>query len=262
MSPDLPEGSLGIGVDDPAERRLRETDEEEGLERFCIIYVGDHRLAMPVDAVKAITDRPTEMTRIPRSPPAIEGVSDLRGEITVIIDPYVHFPDCERPADDPTLLVLDPPTDEQSAAIMVDDVVGVETVPEGNVLEESAFTDAEIEASPLAHPLIVGVVKQETRTQSVVHEVLAAESTSDGASATEDSAVGSGLKGFVGERLSDVEVGEFTLGDDESDSWGEQRANTRVEDDDEVEIEVTPLVDVERLLLASGRPIDGDAENR
>jgi purine-binding chemotaxis protein CheW len=40
-----------------------------------------------IDDVAEIVDRPAECTRIPRSPPFVEGVVNLRGNTTTIVDP-------------------------------------------------------------------------------------------------------------------------------------------------------------------------------
>ncbi|MFP8955239.1 chemotaxis protein CheW [Natrialbaceae archaeon A-CW3] len=170
MPPEIPDRLLGISIDDPSDRESADdtqTDEEE-LERFLFITIGEHRLALPVDAVKTITDPPaeTDVTRVPRSPPAVDGLVDLRGEITAIIDSRVHFPVEEAPSSTQRLVVFDRPTDQQAAAIRVDEVLGVHTVPARDVLEPDAVDDPTVAGGAIEHPLVAGLIEQEREQQS------------------------------------------------------------------------------------------------
>ena len=265
MAPDLPDDLLGLSIEEPRERRSsdRGDEEEETYERFLFAYVGRHRLAVPVDDVKAITERSGELTRVPRASAAIAGVTDLRGEITAVIDPHVHFPDSGGPTDEPALLVCDRPTDEQPAAISVDEVIGVETVVEEDVRDASSFDPDDIDGTPLAHPLIEGVVVQEKRSRVSVREAIAAEAAADaaGADASERDRSDSALFSSVGEGSSmdsdGVEVREFSLDEEEPDE-----AETAEPEEVEVEIETTPVLDVEGLLLASGHLGEGSFDRQ
>src|SRR6056297_2834648 len=157
MAPDLSEKLLGIDIDDAD--RTRETDsadgEQEEFVQFVFVSVGEYQFALPVDVVRTVTDPPTEVTRVPRTPPAIEGLMDLRGEITAVIDPRVHFPTPETELGRERLVVFDRPTDQQSAAIRVDDVIGVEVVPESNVIDDDGIADSPLSGEALEHPLVV-----------------------------------------------------------------------------------------------------------
>ena len=255
MSSDLPDGLLGSTEADGSDRDAGgESDEEENYLRYLFLRVGDHRLAIPVEDVRAITDRPAETTRIPRTPAAIDGVTDLRGQITVVIDPHVHFPDAGERAAEPVLLVFD--RDDQPAAIAVEEVLGVESVPEADVLDVTEFDPGAIEGTPLAHPLIVGVVRQERQRRESVRETIAAgrDPGDHRASGSADRAPTS----LFGETTSTdpddefgVEVDEFSL--DEETEADEPTESAPEPSSPPVEIEVAPLLDVDRLLLASGR---------
>ena len=255
MSSDLPDRLLGSTEPDGAARDAdTESDEAENYLRYLFLSVGDHRLAIPVEDVRAITDRPAETTRIPRTPPAIDGVTDLRGQITVVIDPHVHFPDAGERAAEPTLLVFD--RDDQPAAIAVEEVLGVESVPEADVLAATEFDPEAIDGTPLAHPLIVGVVRQERQRREAVREAIAAERDADERRAS--GSVGGGTTSLFGETTSTdpddefgVEVDEFSL--EEETEADEPTEPTPEPSSSTVEIEVTPLLDIDRLLLASGR---------
>jgi chemotaxis signal transduction protein len=257
MAPDLSEKLLGIDIDDAD--RTRESgdgDDEEELVRFVFATVGDHRLALPVDAVRTVTKPSTELTRVPRSPDAIAGLLDLRGEITAVIDPRVHFPTDEEGTGKERLLVLDRPNDEQSAAIHVDDVIGVESVPVSDVIDEDGVEASDLSGDALEHPLVVALVEQERESSAGTDDAPMADEGaapsgfgSESGTGAMDSAALSATEGAS--PGSSESVGErFEIGADEADAEPEQ-AN----DDSrrEVVVEVTPVIDVERLLLASGQ---------
>ncbi|WP_207588592.1 chemotaxis protein CheW [Halomontanus rarus] len=272
MSPDLPEKLLGMSIDDPSDSRSRDhdSDETEDLERFVFLAIGDQRLAIPVDDVKTITNPPAELTRVPRSPEAVEGVVDFRGEITAVIEPRIHFPvDGDRSARQ-RLVVFDRPTDQQPAAIRVDDVIGVENVPASNVLEKADLEDDE--GGALEHPLVVALVKQERTIgprsgsadaddesastdaqQSAPALELGGRNANSGSGSSDRSAHTSlaAARTQTSEEFdasADQDQSEMQAGGSESGTDRE----TETETETEVAVDTTPLVDVDRFLLASG----------
>ncbi|WP_247731670.1 chemotaxis protein CheW [Halovivax limisalsi] len=242
MSSDLPDGALGAGgkADRPGS-----DDDEVPVRRLAVIQLGRHRLAIPVESVRAIIDPPETVTRVPRTPPAIAGVTDVRGQITVLVDPHVHFPDSGGPDAGGSLLVFDRP--DQPAAIRVDEVHGVETVAEDDVIGAEEYEPEAIDGTALAHPLISDAVRIERVDRRTVVESYASadgegaeQAGSIDRSSIPESTVGADGLGDDG----DVQVAEFSLDEEaESDVASDPAA---------VEIEVVPLVDVDRLLLASG----------
>lgn len=263
MAPDLSEKLLGIDTDDSdgTPDSDGEDGEEEQLAQFVFVGVGEHRLALPVDAVRTITEPSGELTRVPRAPPAIEGLMDLRGEITAVIDPTVHFPVSEARSGRERLLVLDRPSDQQSAAIRVDDVIGVETVPESDVLDADAVEDSDFSGDVLEHPLVVALVTVEREPHVDVGSVVAESPVDDGVSATAGPETGS-LPGAGGSAaLSAARGASSELGDSFGETFEiEPEEDDEAESDDEpaesieeIVVEATALVDVDRLLLASGQ---------
>ncbi|WP_436347617.1 chemotaxis protein CheW [Natronorubrum sp. FCH18a] len=263
MAPDLSEKLLGIDIDDADDRTRRTADgpdeDQEELEQFVFFALGEYRFALPVQAVRTLADVSEQLTRVPRTPAAIEGMMDLRGEITAVIDPHVHFPDTEiddHPGRE-RLLVLDRPADEQSVAIRVDDVVGVETVPVSDVHDGAVPAESPLSGDALAHPLVVALIEQErepepevdrlvssSRPETTVASESGGETDSGGATALSSGGASRDGAGAV--------VGEtFELESDES----AEPEPAEVEDDptQEIVVEGTPLLDVEKLLLASGR---------
>ncbi|WP_306057588.1 chemotaxis protein CheW [Natronococcus wangiae] len=249
MAPELPEKLLGIDIDDADDRHSGTSgdaaDETVELERFVFFHVGEHRLALPVDDVKTITAVPDEMTRVPRTPAAIEGLTDLRGEITAVIDLREHFPATEDGRGRERLLVFDRPSDEQSAAVRADDVRGVDSVPKPNVLDGEAIEGRPVSGDALEHPLVDAILERERKPEfdgrrgSPATEIVDAEAGNGTALVAPDEAVGATRSG-AGEQFD-------TGGETDSGDGGELPSGN-----DATVIEATPLLDVEKLLLASG----------
>jgi len=261
MAPDLSEKLLGIDID--GTDRARESSsadadgDDEDFVQFVFVTVGEYRFALPVDAVRTVTEPPTEVTRVPRTPPAIEGLMDLRGEITAVIDPRVHFPTPEIDTDRERLVVFDRPSDQQSTAIRVDDVIGVEVVPESNVVADDSVADSPLSGDALEHPLVVALVTQEyDRSQSDETTDVTPSGPSDDSAGVFETGIGDtttlsstggasgGFGGSIGETF-EIESAEDVI--DEPDTNG-------IDDEtQEVVVEATALIDIERLLLASGQ---------
>ncbi|MFC4543722.1 chemotaxis protein CheW [Halosolutus amylolyticus] len=258
MAPDLPEKLLGITIDDADEQR-EESDssaDEEARRWFVFVGLGEHRLALPVDEVKTITEAPTDLTRVPRSPAAIEGVTDLRGDITAVVDPRVHFPVTDDESERNRLLVFDRPADQQSAGIRIDDVIGVEAVPERDVLDENAIEERDLSGDALEHPLVVAIVEQEREPDRTAGSVVA---TADGESGV-DTGASSGPGGVaalargrsIGSGLDSIGETFDIDADEEVDDAAESEDETT-----EIVVEATAVIDVDKLLLASGHGANG-----
>ncbi|MDQ2051386.1 chemotaxis protein CheW [Natronolimnohabitans sp. A-GB9] len=226
MAPDLSEKLLGIDIDDADDRERRaadDEDEQEERERFVFFRLGDDRFAVHVEDVRTLAEVPEAVTRVPRTPDAIEGMMDLRGEVIAVVDPCVHFPSIDSSEDRrrERLLVLDRPTDEQSVALRVDDVIGVEAIPVSDVLDDSSVEERRLSGDALTHPLVDALIEREQEHRPDDDVSLALETETDAPTSGTD------------------ELGAF----DESDAGDEPR---------EVVVEGTPLLDVGKLLLASG----------
>ncbi|ADB59855.1 CheW protein [Haloterrigena turkmenica DSM 5511] len=266
MTPDLSEKLLGIDIDDADERRQRdgsETDEPQAeLEQFVVFGVGDHRFAIPVTAVRTLAEVPDDFTRVPRAPPAIEGMVDLRGDITAVVDPGVHFPTVEREttAGRERLLVLDRPSDQQSAAVHVDEVIGVEAVPEDEIVDETTLEESRLAGDALDHPLVVALFETE-RKPAASGRAAAGSQRSASAVDADRGAGGSALSAMQGSISDGTGDADGTPFEPESAAAGatddaDERDTNRTADSgspQEIVIEATPVVDVERLLLASGQ---------
>lgn len=162
MSTELPEKLLeldeeGAGDRDPDPRD--EEEETEERERFVVFRIGADRYAVDVESVRSVVEV-GEYTRVPRSSEAIDGVMDLRGDITAIIDPRVYLPadaSGSSGSEDQRVLVFDRPSDRQGAGIRVDLVSGVESIPVSRIHRRPA-PEADVDEAALAHELVRAVI--------------------------------------------------------------------------------------------------------
>ncbi|WP_265111276.1 chemotaxis protein CheW [Halosolutus halophilus] len=257
MAPDLPEKLLGINIDD-ADEQGGESDgseDEDSHQRFVFVGIGEHRFALPVDEVKTITKVPEDLTRVPRSPPAIEGVTDLRGDITVVVEPRVHFPVTDDRPERERLLVFDRTADQQSAAIRIDEVIGVDSIPERDVLDETVVEERDLSGDALEHPLVEALVEQQREPEITAGNVVATEATADEGSGIDTGApTGPGGVTALSSRGQSVGRGIDAIGEtfDIDAEEGEEETVESEERTREILVEVTAVIDVDKLLLASG----------
>lgn len=160
MSTELPEKLLDIDEDSMEERETdpEEQEEVEERERFVVFDLGAEQYAVDVQSVRSVVEI-DDYTRVPRSSDAIEGVMDLRGNITAIIDPHVHF-EIDTDAVDPSMqrvLVFDRPADKQGAGIRVDRVTGVESIPVSRIFR-TPLPEEGVEEAHLEHDLVRAVI--------------------------------------------------------------------------------------------------------
>jgi purine-binding chemotaxis protein CheW len=138
MSTELPEELLGVddvGLEDEDVKRDDEGDEEpEEHERVLVFSLGEQSYGLDVGDVRNIVEV-GERTRVPRSGEAVDGIMDLRGDITAVIDPRKLLPVSEAVDDEANqrIVVFDRAADKQSASIRVDAVEGVESFPVGQI---------------------------------------------------------------------------------------------------------------------------------
>lgn len=79
-------------------RGAAETERSDEEEQFVVFRLADEEYGVPIDAVHEIVRVPEQLTRVPRTPPFIEGVVNLRGAVLPVIDQRRRFqlPDAER----------------------------------------------------------------------------------------------------------------------------------------------------------------------
>ena len=124
-APDTEDGTDGPG------RTVQVVEFTLGGERFTV-DVGD------VDSIVELEGS----TRVPRTSEAIDGVMDLRGEITAIIDPRVYLDvEADPVTGEQQVLVLDQSRDKQKLGLRVDRVVGVEEYPVDRIDAPESFEE-------------------------------------------------------------------------------------------------------------------------
>ncbi|ELY95244.1 CheW protein [Natrialba chahannaoensis JCM 10990] len=251
MAPELPEKVLGIDINkgDDRSRQSRSEREEEDRVRFIFFSVGSHRLAAPVNDVRTTTEVPADMTAVPRSPDAIEGVTDLRGEITAVIDPTVHFPADLSDGDREQLLVFDRNADQQAAAIHVNDVYGVDALPESDVFDDETITDSVFDGDALEHPLVTALLKRERRSERErLHNPADGPDTVDSRNGAVIESIDTADNGSEAtSSASTADTTQNTIAETPADTEGRTSPNAS-----QTVIEATPVLNVSKLLRAAG----------
>lgn len=118
--------------------------------------LGEERCAMDIDSVDSIVE-PKQITRVPRAPDAVEGVMDLRGETTAVVDP-TEFLAVGSEGHAENILVLDRDGDKQKIGIRVDSVEEVRTYADGQIDRNGDL--AGIQTSAIEAELVKGVLRK------------------------------------------------------------------------------------------------------
>jgi purine-binding chemotaxis protein CheW len=157
--------SVAAAIDDVAEEGERTTpddpsagtgDDDETISVLEFV-LGDERYCLDITFIEQIVERGA-VTRIPNAPAFVEGVIDLRGDITTVIDPMETLATDSEGAGE-LIVVFDSARmdDEWSVGWAVDGVRRVSTVSLSAVKE-----------SPVDEPWINGVVKREDDGEFVI----------------------------------------------------------------------------------------------
>jgi len=111
---------------------------------------------MDIDSVDSIVES-KQITRVPRAPEAVEGVMDLRGETTAVVEPR-EFLSIEGGGTEENILVLDRNDDKQKIGIRVNEVTEVADYPEMRVDRDGDLSG--ISSSAIADKLVKGVIRK------------------------------------------------------------------------------------------------------
>ncbi|MFC7138975.1 chemotaxis protein CheW [Halosimplex aquaticum] len=158
-SADGPDGDAGGEEDDGgvdpvapgaagrAEGAETQTGEETRVLEFAL---GDEQYCLDIEYVEEIVKRET-VTRVPNTADCVEGVVDLRGQITTILDPKVLLDIPEEGSKD-LIVVFDPDEFDDQGAVgwVVDDVNQV-----------TPITEDEVNPSPVDQDHVNGVVDRD-----------------------------------------------------------------------------------------------------
>ena len=148
------DGMSSTGTDDAPDDDDPTDDETISVLEFVL---GDERYCLDITFIEQIVERGT-VTRIPNAPAFVEGVIDLRGDITTVIDPMETLA-AESDGDGDLIVVFDSTRmdDEWSVGWAVDGVRRVSTV-----------SLSEVKESPVDEPWINGVVKRDDDGEFVI----------------------------------------------------------------------------------------------
>lgn len=159
-------------------------------QQFVIFHVADESFAVPLSGVQEIIRMP-EVVHVPLSPPALEGLANLRGSVLPVIRLRQTFGMAAVDHDDATrVVVLD---QGRPVGLVVDRVANVLTV-EGDRIEESATIQGTVDTD-----LLTGMIKGQDG-QSMVMILDAAKVV-----AREFSAIGKALNRAAGQARADSE---------------------------------------------------------
>ena len=134
-----------------AETQARSTDvsnpdESEGGESRQVLEfgLGSERYCLDIAVIDEIVDA-GDLTRIPNSPPHVEGVMDLRGRTTSIIDPKTVFGIDEEGSRD-RIVVFDPEAigDQGTIGWIVDEVNQVSDITLDDVDDTTTSDDESV----------------------------------------------------------------------------------------------------------------------
>jgi purine-binding chemotaxis protein CheW len=118
--------------------------------------LGNEVCAIDIDAVDSIVES-KQVTRVPRAPDAVEGVMDLRGETTAIVDPR-EFLAIEGDLASDNILVLDRADDKQKIGLRVAEVTEVSGYAEAQI--DTGERVARIGTSAVEAELVKGVIRK------------------------------------------------------------------------------------------------------
>ncbi|EMA32415.1 chemotaxis protein CheW [Halobiforma nitratireducens] len=167
---------------------IASTHNQEDTIQMLEFYLRDSRYAIEIDRVSAIVEM-KDITRFPRGPDAIDGVTDLRGEITGVLDPTAML-DVERNelSEDHYIVVLERDDDKQKLGVRVTDVSQAVTYRESQIDDPNSAMDGDVGAQ---HEFVEGIVKKNTNGETTlvtwldVDEIIDNISTEHAPAATE-----------------------------------------------------------------------------
>ncbi|WP_049922532.1 chemotaxis protein CheW [Halopiger djelfimassiliensis] len=144
---------------------VHSTHDGEDTVQMLEFFLNENRYAVEIDRISAIVEM-KDITRFPRGPEAIDGVTDLRGEITGILDPTIML-DVERNelSDDQYIVVLERDDDKQKLGIRVTDVSQAVTYRESQIDETGTLMD---DAGASQHECVRGIIKKTTDEQTTL----------------------------------------------------------------------------------------------
>jgi len=115
-----------------------------GVTQVLEFGLGDETYCLDIDVIDEIVDA-GQLTRIPNSPPHVEGVMDLRGRTTSIINPKTVF-NIDQEGERNRIIVFDPDAigDQGTIGWIVDEVFQVTDITPDDVDETTTANDENV----------------------------------------------------------------------------------------------------------------------
>lgn len=153
-------GSLGSDDPEELEEEPEEEQKQEPHEKFVRFTVGGDIFTVHVDAVRRIVDM-EDITRVPRTSQSIDGIMDLRGEITAVVDPRTlfHVDQLDADEDEQEVIVFEMGAYGGHAGIRIDNVEGVDSIGYSDILFEEDDADDSSLATMFENQLFAAVVR-------------------------------------------------------------------------------------------------------
>jgi purine-binding chemotaxis protein CheW len=144
-------------ADDEASAESADADEPAEETRVLEFTLDDEQYCLDIDYIEEIVKH-EHITRVPNTPDFVEGVVDLRGQITTILNPKIPIEkDNTEPGD--LIVVFDADAFDEQGYLgwVVDDVRQV-----------SPVTDGEVNHPPMDEDYITGVIDRDEDDQFVI----------------------------------------------------------------------------------------------
>ena len=122
--------------------------------QFVVFLIDSDEYGADINKV-TIIERMLNVTRLPKTPPYIKGVVNLRGDVIPMMDLRTRFGLPEKEADDDTRIII-VEVDGISYGIIVDSVLEVLQIDESDIENVSGFSNINAD-------YVNGVAKSDTR---------------------------------------------------------------------------------------------------
>ena len=94
--------------------------------RHIVFRLDKERFALPLSAIREVLVPPWQWTRVPRAPPAVRGVINLRGRVVTVVELHRLFNVVEAGAPCEKIVLLD--RGRRDLGLLVSDVDGIESI--------------------------------------------------------------------------------------------------------------------------------------
>jgi purine-binding chemotaxis protein CheW len=96
--------------------------------RHVVFRLERDRYALPLSAIREVVQVPARYTRVPRAPPSLRGVMNLRGRVVPVIDLRQLLELGPGPAATPCLRIVLLELGRRDLGLLVTDVDGIESI--------------------------------------------------------------------------------------------------------------------------------------